>query len=118
MFPRDHWCNCIQQYELGNLERCAEIVMQAQCAMERNIGSNSNETFNQRGAAQCRESFSGTPSTNPLAKQPSKSNPKRDLLVAKSRREFATCFLQVALRVRPSSHGGFAGLGVDVTPDF
>src|SRR6266571_3645257 len=94
MFPRDHWCNCIQQYELGNLERCAEIVMQAQCAMERNIGSNSNETFNQRGAAQCRESFSGTPSTNPLAKQPSKSNPKRDLLVAKSRREFATCFLQ------------------------
>jgi len=53
-----------------------------------------------------------------LAKQPSKSNPKRDLLVAKPRREFATCFLQVALRVRPSSHGGFAGLGVDVTPDF
>jgi len=55
MFPRDHWCNCIQQYELGNLERCAEIVMQAQYAVERNIGSNSDETFNQHGAAQCRE---------------------------------------------------------------
>jgi len=74
-----------------------------------------------RGAAQCRECVGRARRAEPpnqLAKQPSKSNPKRDLLVAKPRREFATCFLQVALRVRPSSHGGFAGLGVDVTPDF
>jgi hypothetical protein len=38
MFQRNHWRRCIQQNELGNLERCAEIIMQAQYAVERKIG--------------------------------------------------------------------------------
>jgi len=50
------------------LEHCAEIIMQGQYAVERKIGSDSNETFNRRGAAQCRESaVRAALSTNPLA---------------------------------------------------
>jgi len=55
---------------------------------------------------------------NQLAKQPSKSNPKRDLLWQNPGASLQRAFCKVALRVQPSSHGGFAGLGVDVTSDF
>jgi hypothetical protein len=96
------------------LERCAEIVMQAQYAARNKIASIPNETFEQArcGAmprmlerAHCRPHAS--------SQAMSKSNPKRDLLW-----QNLGASLQHAVPKRPPSPGGAAGLGVDAASDF
>jgi hypothetical protein len=119
MFPRDRQVVAFNNTKLENLERCAEIMMQAQYAADRKIGSNSNETFSHRGAAQCRESSARTAlSANPTCNQPQIQFEARSFCGRISARVCNVLFCKVALRVRPSSPGGFAGLGVEATSDL
>jgi hypothetical protein len=56
MFPRDHRVIAFNNSKLENLERGAEIVMQAQYVTEKQSGPFPMKLSSRGGAAQCRES--------------------------------------------------------------
>jgi hypothetical protein len=111
MFPRDHQLVAFNNTKLENLEPAPKLS----CKLNTRRRGRSRRTRMKLSTSAVRRNAANPQRARrwvPTHLQPaSKSNSKRDLFVAKSRREFATRFFcKVARRVRPSSPGGFAGL--------